>query len=99
MNFRVVSTEKAVSGLGVGHVDPAVCEIGFQVDGIVTVAKVHTKSDEDSTGRCSPVSLALGSVLLCFNHSVKIQILVYIEVINFSVSLLARLCKRPNKIP
>lgn len=75
-------------GPGVGHVDPAVGEIGFQDDGVVTVAKVHTKSDEDSIGRCSPVSLALGSVPLCFNRSVKIQILACIVVINSPVSLL-----------
>lgn len=74
-------------GLGVCHVAPAVCEIGFQDDGIVTVTKVHTKSDEDSAGRCSPVSLALGSAPLYFNHSVKIQILVCNVAINFLVSL------------
>lgn len=85
-------------GPGVGHVDPALGEIGFQDDGVVTVAKVRTKSDEDSTGRCSPVSLALGSVPLCFSRSVKIQTLACFVVINFPVSLLTRLSKRPNKI-
>lgn len=84
-------------GPGVGHIDPAAGEIGFQDDGVVTVAKVRGESDEDSTGRCSPVSLALGSVPLCFNHSVNIQILACIAVMNVLVSLLSRLSKRPNK--
>lgn len=73
------------------HVDPAVCDIGFQDDRILTVSKFQTKSDEDSLGRCSHMSLALGSVPFGFNHSVKIQILLCIVVLNFLFLLLARL--------
>lgn len=58
---------------------------------------VQTRSDEDSTGRCPPVSLVSGSVPLGFNHSVKIQILLSTVGVNLP-SLLARRCKRPNEI-
>lgn len=34
--FESVSTWKPARGLGVCRVDPAVCEIGFQGDGVVT---------------------------------------------------------------
>lgn len=53
---------------------------------------VQTRSDEDSAGRCPPVSLVSGSVPLGFNHSVKIQILLSTVGINLP-SLLARRCK------
>lgn len=85
-------------GPGEGHVDPAAGEIGFQDDGVVTVAEVRTESDEDSTGRHSPVSLALGAVPLCFSGSVKIQTLACIVVIHSPVLLLTRPSKRPDKM-
>ena len=92
-----MSTEKALHGPEVSHIDPAVCEIRFQDDGILNVFESQTESDEDSTGRCSHMTLVLGSVPLGFNHSVKIQILSCVVVVNCLCLLLARLCKNPNK--
>lgn len=91
-----MSTENALHGPEASLVDPAVCEIRFQDDGLLNAFESQMKSDEDSTGRCSHMTLVLGSVPLGFNHSVKIQILSCAVVVNGLCLLLARLCKRPS---
>ena len=83
-----MSTEKALHSPGVSRVDPGVCEIRFRDDGILNISESQTESAEDRTSRCSCMTLVLGSVSLGFSHSVKIQILLCVVVVNCVYCLL-----------